>query len=72
MMICIITLRIGRPMYRKLLVCAYHNLTDCGTEECHYPQIYVKISCNDYRFVGYALPTVTPLSLVFSCPHESR
>ena len=32
-----------------LLVCACHNLTDCGTEECHYSQACVIFSCNDYK-----------------------
>ena len=32
-----------RPPWRKLLVCEYHNVTDCGAEGCHCPQVYVII-----------------------------
>ena len=31
------------------IVCAYHNLTNCGTEECNYPQGCVIIICSDYN-----------------------
>ena len=56
----IITHKIGRALVAQgisialairsldLLVCAGHNLTDCGTEECHFSKACVIISCNDY------------------------
>ena len=53
MTIYVITYRFGRALVAQgisiafairsfdLLVYACHNLTDCGTEECHYPQACV-------------------------------